>query len=187
MTLINKGFTFSPGSVILSSEHNTNYDTIYDDYNGGITNANISGSAAIADTKLAQITTASKIAGSALNNAYPVGSIYMNAAVATNPSTLLGFGTWTTFGAGKVVIGLDTGDTDFDTVEETGGSKTVDLSHDHGGAATVTGSFRPDSAVAGAGAIASGNISPQSISSDSSATQTIVQPYIIVFMWKRVS
>ena len=50
---------------------------------------------------------------------YPVGSIY-TAVVATNPATLLGVGTWTAFGAGKVLIGIDSGDTDFDTVLETG-------------------------------------------------------------------
>lgn len=53
---------------------------------------------------------------------YPVGSIYTQATVATNPATLLGFGTWTEFGAGRVMVGLDGGNTLFDTVEETGGS-----------------------------------------------------------------
>ena len=58
---------------------------------------------------------------------YPVGSIYTNATSATNPATLLGFGTWTAFGAGKVPVGLDSGDTDFDAAEETGGAKTVTI------------------------------------------------------------
>ena len=53
---------------------------------------------------------------------YPVGSIYTQASVATNPATLLGFGTWTAFGSGRVMVGLDGGNTLFDTVEETGGS-----------------------------------------------------------------
>jgi hypothetical protein len=61
----------------------------------------------------------------ALQAVYPVGSIYINASSSTNPSTLLGFGTWEAFGAGKVVVGLDSGDTAFDTLEETGGAKTV--------------------------------------------------------------
>ena len=58
---------------------------------------------------------------------YPVGSIYSNVAVATNPATLLGFGTWTAFGAGRVMVGLDGDDEDFDTVGETGGAKTHTL------------------------------------------------------------
>ena len=52
-----------------------------------------------------------------LEKIYPVGSIYINAAVSTNPATLLGFGTWVAFGAGKTIVGLDSGDTDFDTLE----------------------------------------------------------------------
>ena len=55
---------------------------------------------------------------------FPVGSVFI-AVVSTNPATLLGYGTWSAFGAGRVMVGLDSGDTDFDTVEETGGSKTV--------------------------------------------------------------
>lgn len=70
----------------------------------------------------------------ALSLIYPVGSIYINASVSTNPSTLLGFGTWSEFGVGKVVIGLDSSDALFDTLEKTGGSKNaVVVSHTHTG------------------------------------------------------
>jgi hypothetical protein len=73
----------------------------------------------------------------ALSAVYPVGSIYINAAVSTNPNTLLGFGTWTAFGAGKVIVGLDAADALFDTLEETGGSKdAIAVTHTH--TATVT-------------------------------------------------
>jgi len=68
---------------------------------------------------------------------YPVGSIYVNAGVSTNPATLLGFGTWTAFGAGRVMVGLNASDALFDTLEETGGSKDAILvQHNHTFSAT---------------------------------------------------
>lgn len=36
---------------------------------------------------------------------YPVGSIYINATDSTNPSTLIGFGTWESFGKGRILVG----------------------------------------------------------------------------------
>jgi hypothetical protein len=54
---------------------------------------------------------------------WPVGSVFLS-TMATNPATLMGFGTWQAFGAGRVLVGLDSGDVNFDAVEETGGSKT---------------------------------------------------------------
>jgi hypothetical protein len=50
------------------------------------------------------------------NLLFPVGSIYTNATNATNPGTLLGFGTWTAFGAGRVAVGFDAGNALFDAL-----------------------------------------------------------------------
>jgi len=66
MALISKTHTFSAGATIIASEHNTNFDTIYNDYNGNITNANCAAGMGLVDTKLAQITTSSKVSFSAL-------------------------------------------------------------------------------------------------------------------------
>tara|TARA_R110001632_G_scaffold24747_4_gene68662 strand:- start:4941 stop:5651 length:711 start_codon:yes stop_codon:yes gene_type:complete len=70
----------------------------------------------------AAITAALAVAETARRALFPVGTIYTQAAVATNPATLLGFGTWTAFGTGRVLIGLDASNTLMDSVEETGGS-----------------------------------------------------------------
>ena len=66
------------------------------------------------------------------SSAWPVGSVFTS-VVSTNPATLLGFGTWAAFGAGRILIGRDAGDADFDTAEETGGAKTSTaiLAHTH--------------------------------------------------------
>ena len=54
--------------------------------------------------------------------AYPIGSVYTS-IVNTNPSNFFG-GVWTAFASGRTLVGVDTGQTEFDTVEETGGAKT---------------------------------------------------------------
>ena len=77
-----------------------------------------------AGTTTTQIATTAFVQ-TALRQSYPVGSVYINAASGTNPSSLLGFGTWEAFGAGQVMVGLDSTDTEFDTVLETGGEKGV--------------------------------------------------------------
>ena len=147
--------------------------------------------------------TAAQTGAAAFDEIYPVGSIYINAAVATNPGTLLGQGTWVAFGAGKVPVGVDSGDTDFDVVNSstgsagTGGTKTVDISHTHTGAshthtiANDTGNARrgDDAAdVSDAGhnhGGATGADGTGETSSAGSATQSIIQPYITVYMWRR--
>lgn len=63
---------------------------------------------------------------------FPVGSIYTNATDSTNPGTLLGFGTWSAFGAGRVPVGYDGTNTLFNAAEKTGGSyDAVVVSHSH--------------------------------------------------------
>lgn len=148
---------------------------------------------------------------------YPVGSIYINASVSTNPATLLGFGTWAAFGAGKVVVGLDSADALFDTLEETGGSKdAVVVSHTHTATSTSTVTdpththASPKNAAPNGGGAgicfagdASGNAggyattasatgitvatSTTNTSTGVSGTNANVQPFIVVRMWKRTA
>jgi hypothetical protein len=154
-------------------------------------------------------TTAFVTAG--LQALYPVGSIYINAGVTTNPATLLGFGTWTAFGAGRVMVGLNGADPLFDALEETGGSKDATLvSHTHTATSTVTDPGHNHTLTSGnptggqpyrsVGNNAN-NVVDQSTSTattgitvattnstaGSSATNANLQPYITVAMWKRTA
>lgn len=130
----------------------------------------------------------------AISSVYPIGSIYINASDSTNPGTLLGFGTWASFGAGKVLLGVDTGDSDFNASGKTGGAKTHTLtttempSHTHG---LSSGSQLV--AYVGSG----GNIDHTSgstlrtgvtiSSAGSGGAHNNLQPYITVYMWKRTA
>jgi hypothetical protein len=93
-------------------------------------------------TNTTQISTTAFVAAAiaaAKEALYPVGSIYVNAGVTTNPGTLLGFGTWTAFGAGRVMVGLNGSDSLFDALEETGGSKdAVVVSHNHTASTSIS-------------------------------------------------
>ena len=129
-----------------------------------------------------------------LSDVYPVGSIYINASVATNPGTLLGFGTWVAFGAGRVMVGLDAGQTEFDTAEETGGAKTHTLTiseipaHTHNlGSKDSTagdgGAFNEEFIEDPADTTNGPNVTSSSTGGGSAHNN--LQPYIVVYMWKR--
>ena len=93
---------------------------------------------ATAGSSTTQIATTAFVTA-ALQAVYPVGSIYINAASSSNPTSLLGFGTWVEFGAGRMMVGLNSSDALFDTLEETGGSKdAIVVSHTHTATSTVT-------------------------------------------------
>lgn len=79
-----------------------------------------------------------------LDKIYPVGSLYFNATNSSNPSSLLGFGTWIAFGGGRVPVGAGTSDQTF-TAGATGGESTHQLtttempSHSHGASTDAQG------------------------------------------------
>ena len=150
----------------------------------------------------------------ALGAIYPVGSIYINATSSSNPASLLGFGTWEAFGAGRMMVGLNASDALFDTAEETGGSKdAITVSHTHTATSVVTdpGHTHSDTAVLwgiepfsdgqsyfGGGTDAINQLSlstnttgitvaTTNASTGSSGTNANLPPYIVVRMWKRVS
>jgi hypothetical protein len=161
----------------------------------------------------AYVTTAIATAIAAVKEAlHPVGSIYSQAAVSTNPGTLLGFGTWVAFGAGRVMVGIDSGNTLMDAVEETGGSADSPSVGANTGATSLTVAQMPahnhsngsstmlltDGNEAGTVSKGfSGGLLRRAIASAGSGdshthtqtsgttTNTNYQPFITVYMWKR--
>jgi hypothetical protein len=138
-------------------------------------------------------------AGGDVSLCWPIGSVFTS-VVATNPNTLLGFGTWSAIASGKVLVGLDSGDANFDTVEETGGAKTSTPSA-HSGAtvadhpAGTTGTFAATSklgtSTANTATIGHSHTTPALThtvgQANDHAAMSIVQPYFVVYFWKRTA
>ena len=132
-----------------------------------------------------------------VQNAYPVGSIYMNASVSTNPGTLLGFGTWVEFGEGRMLIGED----GTYSAGDTGGSTTHTLTQANLPDITLkTTEFvkieeTPESAPNGSGTGNKGSSSGSGAAYNKADVETggsdtpinHLPPYIAVYMWKRTA
>ena len=147
------------------------------------------------------------VVDAALEAIYPIGSVYTNATNSANPSTIIGFGTWVSFGAGRVPVGFDSSNTNFDSAEETGGSAdAVLVSHTH--TATVTdpghihsvngttetsqtddrnGSEFTKLGTSTSTASAVTGITVANSTEGVSGTDANLQPYITVYMWKRTA
>lgn len=123
---------------------------------------------------------------SLLDLTYPVGSIYMSVSN-VNPSNLFG-GTWEEFAKGKTLIGVDTEQVEFNTVEKTGGEKSHKLtidempSHEHptnisawGGGTNYT--FQTTT-------IETGRDEHTGLVGGDKPHNNL-QPYICTYMWKR--
>jgi len=155
-------------------------------------------------------TTAFVTAG--LAAAYPVGAIFLS-TVSTNPSTLLGFGTWVAYGTGRMLISADA----TYTAGSTGGSATTTLitanlpSHSHSATTTSTDAGHTHGSAIGSGFISNGGseslaggpnlpfgrpsatasgdasiTSTTTVGSTGSGTAvTTISPYIAVYMWNR--
>lgn len=122
-----------------------------------------------------------------LNKIWPVGSIYISVS-STNPGTSMGFGTWIAFATGRTLVGIDAGQTEFDTVEETGGAKTHTLTipempaHTHD--TQVSGAVNADF---GSGRTEVGSGLRTSSSTGGGGAHNNLQPYIVTYMWKRTA
>lgn len=130
-----------------------------------------------------------------LLNVYPVGSIYMNASNANNPSTYLGFGSWQAFGQGRVLLGAGQTSDGQETRAFTGGTSSGTF------AERLTISQMPShrhSFVANEG-YSSGTGLPGSRNSNGNTTthrtnfegggqpHNNMQPYVTVYIWQRIA
>ena len=124
---------------------------------------------------------------------HPVGSIYMSVNN-TNPSTLFG-GIWIDWGTGRVPICVDTSDSDFNSVEKTGGKKahvltqselpaslslkTNDIGFQLYGEGTNQGEE--------VGTAFGSNTTLNLANAGGGQAHNNLPPYITCYMWKRVS
>lgn len=182
------------GKYLKSDGTNTSWDQI------DVGSADITGTLAVANggTGVSTLT--------ALGNLfYPVGSIY-SSTVSTNPGTLLGFGTWTAFAAGRTLIGNGGG---FSAGATGGSADAVVVSHTHTATTSITdpGHFHTTAVNYAGGTTANGmfsNSNPGNPFSTNSAVTGItaatsvtsagvsgananLQPYIVVYMWQRTA
>lgn len=132
-----------------------------------------------------------------LLDVYPVGSIYMSVNN-VNPSTLFG-GTWQLWGSGRVPVGVDTSNSNFNTVEKTGGEEThkliideipkhrVPFPQNFGNPAQSASDYATDeyktlAATKDAGYL---NRTGQTSYIGGDKYHNNLQPYITCYMWKR--
>lgn len=124
---------------------------------------------------------------------FPIGYIYISVSN-ENPTNHFG-GTWVSFGAGKVLVGVDTSQTEFNTVEKTGGEKihqlTVDEMPRHSHQAKNKYLVNGDTGTACAlpsndGVSATENWTEISQTGGGQAHNNL-QPYITVYMFKKIA
>lgn len=141
-----------------------------------------------------------KVKQKLLNSAYPVGAILMNTS-GINPGQgdpnagvePIG-GTWALWGAGRVPVGFNGGDSDFSSAEKVGGEKRHALTadelppHKHRTRAMGTTNDSPSGTVY---IKAARNSQEGSAYTENNTTTNqafnIMQPYIVCYMWKRTA
>ena len=186
----------SAAKIISGADFNTEFSAVETAVN---TKADINGDAseAFSATTASVGTNTTQVATTAFvqaQYAYPVGSIFTTTVAYANSAAVvaaIGGTTWTAFGAGKVLVGVDASDTDFDTVEETGGAKTHTLTisempahtHSYDKQIATTDALSIHDTVRTTG----GNTSSTTGSTGGGTAHNNLQPYITVYMWKRTA
>lgn len=137
-----------------------------------------------------------------IDNFYPIGSIYQSTAP-TNPTTFMG-GVWERFANGKVLVGVDETDSDFNTANKSGGYKA----HRHGAgnleaaigsvnsnigslgfkASNINNTINDWTYAIGGTVIRDGNkiMNHNTKVIGHTDFNTSLQPYVTTYMWRRI-
>lgn len=134
-------------------------------------------------------------------DSYPVGSIYITVSD-TSPAQMFG-GTWVAYAQGRVLVGLNSNDTDFNQTGKTGGTKTVALTeaqipkHSHpirwyqGQYISLSGSGSGESSSGYRTGYTSGTVYHNATMADlqeqGGGAHQNMQPYITVRIWRRTA
>lgn len=124
------------GQVASANIYNSRFSNIVKEINGNLDSSNIKNGSV----------SAANLSPDVYGAIYPVGSVYINADDDTNPSQLLGFGTWTLFSTGRMLVGFDEAQEEFNAAGKEGGTKEETLSvnqipaHSHTGTTNSGGS-----------------------------------------------
>ena len=206
---ITLGTNLSMSGTTLNASSGTVYNQTVEDEGTPVTQRStinfVGAGVSVADTGSKTTVT---IAGGA-GEAFPVGSVFLS-VVSTNPNTLLGYGTWTQIAGGRMLVGQTGSDADFDTAEETGGSKTssavvnhthnitiTDPGHAHTQTTSATdgASGRADASSGGTqySNVANINSNTTGITASSAnpaggvSSFSLMNPYFVVYIWKRTA
>lgn len=113
----------------------------------------------------------------------PVGSLFL-AVVATNPGTLLGYGTWAALASGRALVTFDSGDVDFNAAKKLSGAKTVASAGTVGAIGAPTGTAQKIGTGSAAAAI---NTHGHNAPTFTGSATSVVQPSIVIYAWERTA
>lgn len=178
---------------------NQRYGDIIGVMNGGIDASNIKPGSL----------TRELFAPNSMEAAWPIGAVFISVNN-TNPGPQLG-GNWVEFAKGRMIVGVDDTQTEFNTVEKQGGNKAMQK-HSHTGSTSIEGNHshsptRDVVVTSGSGNARAGSAGGQQVAwngafglnaagahSHSFTTNEAgsgdsgnLPPYITTYMWKRIS
>ena len=211
--IVNADIKSSAGLEFSKMENLTASRALVSDSNGDVSVS------AVTATELGYLDGVTSAIQTQLNNiadiAHPIGSIFQtvhNYADSAAVVAAIGGTTWVRFAEGKVMVGYDASDTDFDTSEETGGAKTHTLTeaelpaHRHflfrnvsvpnigDTTSSLSAAHHYDNGSesyrirksSSSNAFLEPNITLSGQTGSGSAHNNL-QPYVVVYMWKRTA